>query len=773
MPNHQPVASQQLQPTLCATARHFRSAGLLTLLATIALSVETSTAFAQAVCLPAPRLLTTMPMGGQAGSEFDVAITGQAIEDVEALLFSHPGITAKPKLDGSGAPVDNQFVVTITSDCTPGIHEARVMSRLGVSSSRVFTVGTLPEVKQDKPTTTVAAALPLEVNSICNATLPVRAANHYSFTAKKGQRIIVDCAAKGIDSKMNPVLIVADVQGRDLVVERRGGALDFTVPSDGTYVVKVHELTFKGGAQYFYRLAIRAFAADAPLTRLASTRSVSSFSWPPANLAPQAALRETEPNNKHAQAQKISLPADIAGSFYPAADVDTFEFAAKKGETWWIEVASERLGRPTDPSLIVQRVDTKGTDETLTDVAELSDIASPIKRSSNGYSYDGPPYNAGSSDILGKIDIKQDGLYRVQLSDLFGGTRNDPRNVYRLIIRKSQPDFALVAWALHMGLRNGDRNALSKPIALRGGATIAWEVVAIRRDGFAGEIELSLENLPEGVTATGLKIPAGKSRGIMLVTAHADAPRGLRIAKFFGRATIDGADLTRPCHTASMAWPVPNAWSEIPAPRLLADVPVSVGSSERAAITIAAKESKVWEAKVGETLKIPLKHVRREEFSGANLGLRTFGTGFEGTPQFDVSLTADASEAVLDLGKLKTAPGDYRIAFYGSAVAKYRYNPQALTTLEFLHKQAQQEAVKVAREAQRLTQAAASAPADQKAEAQKAAQAIAQKKKAVDAAVAAVAKRIQVAKRQSQPKDIVDIIVSEPIAIRIKPAETE
>ncbi len=56
--------------------------------------------------------------------------------------------------------------------------------------------------------------------------------------------------------------------------------------------------------------------------------------------------------------------------------------------------------------------------------------------------------------------------------------------MYRLVIRKAQPDFALVAWALHMELRNGDRNALSKPLALRAGATMALEVVVVRRDGF-------------------------------------------------------------------------------------------------------------------------------------------------------------------------------------------------------------------------------------------------------------------------------------------------
>jgi hypothetical protein len=482
---------------------------------------------------------------------------------------------------------------------------------------------------------------------------------------------------------------------------------------------------------------------------------------------------ETEPNNEHAQAQKISLPCDLAGSFFPAADVDTFEFTAQKGDVWWVEVASERLGRPTDPSIIVQQVTGEGADEKLTDLVELADILSPVKRSSNGYAYDGPPYNAGSSDILGKVEIKEDGVHRLQLSDLFGGTRNDPRNEYRLIIRKAAPDFALVAWALHMELRNGDRNALSKPIALRGGSTMALEVIAVRRDGFEGEIELTMEDLPDGVSAAGLKIPAGQSRGVMLLTAKEDAPRGMRIASFFGRGKAGETEIIRPCQMACMAWPVRDAWSEIPAPRLLADVPVSVGASEFAALSIAATESRVWEAVAGETLKIPLKHIRREDFSGEIMGLKTFGAGFDRSPSFDVSLKADQSEAIFDLAKLKTPPGDYLIAFYGSPVAKYRYNPEAVTAAEFAHERARQELAEVTKEAERLAQEAATAAADQKAEAEKAAQTLAEKKQAADAALAAAAKRVEDATKQAQPKDIVDIIVSEPIAIRIKPAETK
>ena len=349
----------------------------------IVLSMSASSV-AQSVCLPLPRLLTTMPMGGTVGTQVEIAITGESIDGVGELLFTHPSLTATRKLDANGQPEVNKYTVNIAANAPTGIHEARLLTPLGISSSRVFCVGTLLEISQIAPNTSMAKTMELKVNSICNAVMSEKSIDHFSFDAQKGHRYIVNCASRGIDSKLDAVLILADADGRDLEVDRRGGTLDFVARNDGKHFLKIHDLTFKGGPAYFYRLSLQELPLETPVPPFASTRTVSSFSWPPDGLTADSLLSESEPNNQHAQAQKISLPCDISGSFFPAADVDTFEFHGSKGDVWWVEVASERLGLPTDPSMIVQHVSLEGSQEKLTDVAEFSDIASPVKLSSNG-----------------------------------------------------------------------------------------------------------------------------------------------------------------------------------------------------------------------------------------------------------------------------------------------------------------------------------------------------------------------------------------------------
>lgn len=710
----------------------------------LAVGVLFSTAgFAQQVTLPLPRLLTVMPMGGQAGKEVEVKITGDHVEDVSALMFSTPKITATP-----AAVKPNTFVVKIAEDAPVDVHDVRVMSRLGISSARAFSVSNLTETVRSKPNNTVETAMPLRLGSICNATMTKRAVDYYSFQGVKGQPVAVECSATGIDSRLTPVLVIADAKGADLQVNRTGGMIDFTPPEDGTYLIKVNDLTYQGGERHFYRLALQ----KGPAQPQPHTLAVSAMSWPPMGLAAKPAAAETEPNDK--EAQKITLPCDLSGSFFPAADVDTFEFAAKKGESWWVEIGSERFGLNTDPFVLVQQV----KDGKFTDVAEFYDIPSPMKVSSNGYSYDGPPYDAGSPDVLGKFDVKEDGTYRLQVRDLFGGTRNDPHNVYRFIVRQAAPDFSLAAWAVHMTLRNGDRTALSKPAALRQGDARVFEVVVQRRDGFDGDIDIVMEDLPQGVKAAGLKIASGKSFGHLVIYAEADAPRGFSPAKLMGKAVIEGKEITRPVRLASLEWPVKDAKGEIPSSRLVCDIPVSVTDSEQAPLTIATAEDKVFETKAGEVLKIPLKLTWRNDFNGTSIKVKAYGAGFSNLKDIEIPIKAATHELTLNLAELKITPGEYTFALQSLGICKYRYNPSAVPLAEAEQKMAADALAAAAAEAKAL--AATDAAAAKKA---------AEKQKQAEVAMTAATSKMKSVSASANPADTVEIIVSQPIHVSVKP----
>ena len=733
-----------------------------------------TSALAQQVCLPAPRLLTVTPMGGQIGTTVDVTVTHQNCEGPQELLFSSPKITAKPVVGEDGKEVPNRFRVTIPLDASVGVHDARLRSRLGVSSGRAFSVGALTEVTRAKANQSLETAWVLQANSVCNAATSKRGVDFYSFQGVKDRRVVVDCNAARIDSKLAPVVILADAKGDDLLVNRISGMLDFTPPSDGTYLIKIHDLTFQGGTEYFYRLAFRDGPGSGPVPRQETTARVSSFSWPPEGLPTVAPGSELEPNNQPSQAQKITLPCDFSGSFASADDLDIFEFQAKKGEVWWVEVASERLGLNTDPAVLVQRVVKAGEKEgeTVTDVAELDDITAPMKMGTYvpASSYTGPAYQAGSPDVLGKFEVKEDGLYRLQLRDLNRDARSQSENSYRLIVRKAQPDFTLVAWAAHQRLRQNDFGTIPKPIALRAGATMAFEVVTVRRDGFDGDIELFMEDLPPGVTASGLKIPAGKVQGMFFISASEPATAAFSIAKMLGRATVNGSAVTRSCRLASVLWPVEYAPTELPKSRLMADVPVSVTDFEKAPASIVAEGKTSWEVNVGETLKIPLRIAWRSEFNGASLKLKPYGTVFGAVKEIDLPIKAATSEAVLDLAALKTPPGDYTLAFSGIGVTKHRPNQDDVKSAEEQQKRATEEVAALAAAAKAQSEKAGTAPAEEKEGATKAAKAATEKHKTAEAALAESSKRLKTLTDAAATKDILDFIVSDPIRVSVKTA---
>ncbi|NDF00774.1 MAG: hypothetical protein EB034_21255, partial [Verrucomicrobia bacterium] len=395
-------------------------------------------------------------------------MTGTELDEVQ-LRFNHPGITAK------ALAAANSFSVTVGADVPPGIYEARVLARFGLSNPRAFVVGTLPEVAEKTGNNTPETAQEIALDTVVNGRTDSQAADYFKFNVKKGQRILADCASRELDSRASDSLLLLAPDGRELERARLGGLIDHTATADGTLILRLNDFVYRGGDQYFYRLTVTTgphidfvyppaaeqgksakvtvygrnlpggspskFTVEdkvldqlvvdlaapgdpAARQRLATTQTLEGASAGldgfeyrvkgangylsnPALLtfAQGPVTVEAEPNDTPATAQKISAPVTLAGQFARPNDRDWYALEAKKGDVFWVEVTSHRLGLPTAPHVVIQKAtkNDKG-EETFTDVQELTESATNLG---------GPEFNTAHRDPVGRFEAKEDGSFEI------------------------------------------------------------------------------------------------------------------------------------------------------------------------------------------------------------------------------------------------------------------------------------------------------------------------------------------------------------------------
>jgi hypothetical protein len=116
------------------------------------------------------------------------------------------------------------------------------------------------------------------------------------------------------------------------------------------------------------------------------------------------------------------------------------------------------------------------------------------------------------------------GTYFIRLTDARG--TSGPRHAYRLTVAPPAPDYELFV-------------SPSNPNVPRGGR-VPLTIFALRHDGFDGPIEVSLKDLPPGVTATtGTVLPGENSVSVTLDAADT-ASASMAALELVGHATING-----------------------------------------------------------------------------------------------------------------------------------------------------------------------------------------------------------------------------------------
>lgn len=386
-------------------------------------------------------------------------------------------------------------------------------------------------------------------------------------------------------------------------------------------------------------------------------------------------LVETEPNSLPAQAQKISVPAEIDGWFQGRQDRDWVEFDGRKGQAFIVEVVSQRLGAITDPALVIQKVskDAAGKEQ-VSDVQEVYD---------NDTNIGGVDFKTSSGDPNLRLEVKEDARYRILVRDQSTAPNELQLRPYRLIIRPPTPDFRLTVSPATPPQANKDAKDIKirTPI-LRSGGTLAYRVTAFRKDGFDAPIDLNVEGLPTGVQFQGARMAGDATTALVILTAGDGLTNWQGSIRVTGRAQTPQGERRREGRPATLIWPTPNYETELPQTRFSEQLSLATRSAEVEPLRLTLGAGKAIEAVPGSKLSIPLLVQRKGEF-GANLKLRLLGHGLFGAGK-EIDLDKQATQAVFEvnLGEIKLPEGQHWLHAETTTSFQTPRSVQALATAE-------------------------------------------------------------------------------------------
>lgn len=619
--------------------------------------------------LPLARLTTIFPPGGQRGGKFEVMLTGQDLDGVNRLIFSRAGIVAVPI--PSSANSGPKFLVSVDPSVSPGLYDVRAAGLFGVTNPRTFEVCRCSAGIAASSNTRADAPMDVAFGSAIYGIAQTNADQFYRVRVAGRKRLIVDVAATSLDSRMEPVVIVSEEDGRELGRSRRAGEpIEIDSPADGRCLISIHDVLYRGGTEFFYSMHISDNVPVAP--------RAGSLRWP---MPPAAAFlddsmlsqmrspRSCDPSRQSAAVERhVQPPCDIAGEFRTARQRDSYTFDAAAGTVYAIEIVSHRLGQDTSPFFLLQRVerDAKGAEKRV----DLQEVYAPAPPASV------VEFPLGTRDPIYRLEVKEAGTYRLLVRDLFARDRGEHPAAYHLLIRRQTPDFELVVMPMSPLPDPADSKDVPvwTTLLLRGG-TAPITVIAGRRDGFAGPIALHVEGLPPEVTADPAILPEGATTATIVLRASETARQWVGPITLVGVAQTATGEIHRVARPATVSFSEYNAEKKallLLRSRLSDQLMIAVSSVEADPISITPAQDK-FEAMAGGKVSVAFDVKRRAEFtSPIVLNLAGYPPA---TQQWAVDPKGEKAAVELDLAKLKLPPGQYTFHFFGQAKLKYPDSP--------------------------------------------------------------------------------------------------
>jgi hypothetical protein len=666
--------------------------------------------------LPSVRFDRLTPLGAAAGSSAEVEIAGADIEEVKELRFDHPGLKAEHIKD-------RRFRVTVAADVPAGTYDVRLVGQYGISNPRLFAVSHgLTEVAEKEPNDDQAAAQPVPVNCVVNGASDQNREDFYRFSAKKGQRVVIECQAGKLDSMLDATLTLTNADGKQLAsngdYHGRDPLIDFIAPADGDYFVSVHDLSFRGG--HPYRLVIsdgpqvenvfpRAVQAGRPATLTVSGRNLGPGAKASAWRVQELALDEM-PLTVTPPADVLSLGAYRFGE-HPTCHSVLPTAATCTLTGFQVRPTGDRGFASTVPLLLVDtpvtlEAEPNDTPETAQKISLPAVVSGRFdkERDADWYEFEsaeaGPyafdvycerlagradPYlvvvddkgtrvaeldDFGSRvnafdghlrDPSGTVNLAAKRRYRVLVQDRY--RRGGARFQYVLTVRKPAPDFYVAA--IH------SQNPGPGGTTVRRGGAAYLDVIIHNKDGWNGPITLIAEGLPPGLHALPTTIH-GDTRGTFVLWADRDAAEWTGPIRLVATGKRGAETLRREVRPYTRVWTDPNMNSSRPVRELV----VALRDSAPFALHFASQRVEVEAGKKVE-LKVQLERQWPEFKNAVNvLPLSLPGPLKLGT----ISIAPDRTEATVTLDVQPNArPGEYALSVLGQAQVPFAKDAKAAT----------------------------------------------------------------------------------------------